>query len=159
MLSGLSLVILYVSSLTPMGRIGVVAIAGLVPAAAVISMNMKSGFFCYVVTSCLAFILVPDKSNVLLFILFFGIYPVVKYLCERVPQLMVGWVLKIAFFCCVLAVFWFGLRSVFLPFLPASLDGWQKVFGVGIVVFVIYDMGFSKLISSYCARVDKYLQK
>ena len=47
LLAALSLVILYGSCLIPTGRAGVVGLAGLLPAAAVISGGPSSGVLCY----------------------------------------------------------------------------------------------------------------
>ncbi len=159
MLSAVSLVILYLSALAPTARLGVVAIAGLVPAAAVISVALKSGVYCYAVTSILGIFLVPDKNNVIVYILFLGLYPVVKCFCERAKNVVVGWGLKLLFFNIMLCLFWFGLRAVIAPFLPATFDTWWIVIGGGNVVFIIYDMGFTKLIGAYISKVDKHLRK
>lgn len=70
LLAALSLVILYGSCLVPTGRAGVVGLAGLLPAAAVISGGPSSGVLCYAGTGILAFLLLPDKGNALLYLLF-----------------------------------------------------------------------------------------
>ena len=159
MLSALSLVILYLSSIAPTARTGVVAIAGLVPAAAVISVELRSGLYCYMVTSIMAIFLVPDKNNVILYIAFLGLYPVVKCFCERVKSVVVGWAFKLAFFNGILCLLWFGFQTVILPSLPSFLDNWGLVMVAGNVAFVIYDMGFTKLIYAYSHKVDRYLRK
>ena len=51
LLTALSLVILYLSVLVPTGRMGVVAVAGLLPAAAVISGGPAAGGLCYAAAS------------------------------------------------------------------------------------------------------------
>ena len=46
-LAALSLIALYLSAVSPTARMGIVAIAGLFPAGAVVSAGLKAGFFCY----------------------------------------------------------------------------------------------------------------
>lgn len=159
-LAALSLVFLLLSAFVPSGRLGLVAVAGVIPAGAVVSAGLASGFLCYGVTGLLGLLLLPVKSNALLYLLFFGLYPMIKSLIEGVRRLPLELLLKLAFFNLILTVFWFGLSGVFLPFLPAVLRGsaWA-VYAAGNVVFLIYDFGFSKLIAFYIQRIDRVLRK
>lgn len=159
LLTGLSLIFLYLAFLTPAGKMGVVALAGLFPAGAVVSAGLASGFFCYAVTGLLGLLLVPSKSVTLLYLLFFGLWPMLKSLLERLPGRALEWAGKLAVCNGVLAVLWFGLKAVFLPFLPGALSQTWMVFAAGNIGFVIYDIGFSKLIGFYAARVDRVLRK
>ena len=158
-LTALSLIFLYASAFLPTGRMGMVAIAGVFPAGAVVSAGLKAGVFCYGATGILALLLLPDKAAALLYLLFFGLWPVLKSLTERLPSRGAEWCCKLALFNGILALFWFGLRSLLLPFLPKALDQTWLVWLVGNVAFVIYDIGFSKLIAFYVARVHRVLRK
>ena len=66
---------------------------------------------------------------------------------------------KLVFFNLILALCWFGLRSIFLPFLPAALNQTWMVWLAGNVAFLIYDIGFTKLIVLYIKRIDKVLHQ
>lgn len=159
MLSALSLAILLLANLSPMGRIGIIAAAGLVPAGAVISGGLTAGFFCYAVTTILSFLLLPDKGAALLYLLFFGLYPMIKSLVEQLHKPLVEWPLKLAFFNVMLSVLWFGMGKLFLAFLPTALNTVWLVYLVGNVVFVAYDIGFSGLARFYALRIDRAIQK
>ena len=132
---------------------------------AVVSAGLKAGFFCYGAAGLLGLLLVPDKANALLYLLFFGLWPMLKSLLERIPARPLEWLCKLAqegdtaVFNAVLTLFWFGLHSLFLPFLPETLQAPWMVYAAGNAAFVIYDVGFSKLISFYVARVDRVLRK
>jgi hypothetical protein len=158
-LTALSLVFLYLSAVTPAAQLGVVAIAGLFPAGAVVSGGLGAGFFCYAATGVLGLLLIPDKGNALLYLIFFGLYPMIKCLIERLRRLGLEWVCKLVFFNAILSLFWFGLTAVLLPFLPDALNQIWMVYAAGNVAFIIYDIGFSKLIALYVVRVDKVLRK
>ena len=88
-----------------------------------------------------------------------GLWPMLKSLLERIPARPLEWLCKLAVFNAVLSLFWFGLHSLFLPFLPETLQAPWMVYAAGNAAFVIYDVGFSKLISFYVARVDRVLRK
>lgn len=154
-LTALSMVILYLAAITPTGQLGVVAIAGLMPAAAVVSANLPAGVFCYVATGILGLLLSPDKGGAMLYLLFFGLYPLVKCVIERLRKLPVEWLCKLAFFNVALTICWFFLRTVLLSGLPAFFEQVWVLYLVGNLVFAVYDFGFSKLIALYAGRIDK----
>lgn len=159
-LAALSLVILYLASLAPSGRMGVVALAGLVPAAAVVSAGWTAGALCYAAAGILGLLLLPDKGLALLYLIFFGLYPLIKSPLEGRKSRVLEWAGKLAFFNLALALFWFVLGEVFVPLLPQLLreSAWL-VFPVGNLVFLTYDYGFSRLISFYMARIDPALSR
>ena len=158
-LAAVSLILLYLSTLLPTGRMGIVALAGLTPAAAVVSSGVGAGVLCYAGTGILALILLPDKGGALLYLLFFGLYPIVKYAVERLRRLPLELLLKLVFFNGVLTVFWLGLRAVLLSALPAAGQALWLVYAGGNVVFLLYDFGFSQVISFYGRRIDRVLRK
>ena len=65
-LAALSLIALYLSAVSPTARMGIVAIAGLFPAGAVVSAGLKAGFFCYGAAGLLGLLLY-------------------RYLCQQAP--------------------------------------------------------------------------
>lgn len=159
MLTALSLVVLWAAAMAPWGRIGLVAVAGLMPAAAVISAGPAAGGLCWAGTSVLALILLPSKGCGLLYLIFFGLYPLVKWAAERLRKLPLELVVKLAFFNVALTVLWFGLRGIFLWGIPQAEElGWL-LYPIGNVVFLVYDYGFSKLIAFYAARVDRPMRR
>ena len=109
-LAALSLLLLYLATMLPSGRIGMVAVAGLVPAVGVISGGLATGFLSYGAAGLLGLLLLPDKGSALLYVLFFGLYPMIKYLIERLRKLPLELVLKLVFFNLILiAMIAFGL--------------------------------------------------
>lgn len=158
-LSALSLILLYLSAMVPTGRIGVVALAGLTPSAAVVSCGIGPGLLCYVGTGILALFLLPDKGNALLYLLFFGLYPLVKHAIERLNKLPLELILKLGFFNAVLTLFWFGLRRILLSALSIEPQALWILYAGGNAIFLLYDFGFTQVIAFYMRRVDRILRK
>lgn len=158
-LGALSLLTLYLSALAPVGRMGLVAAAGIFPAGAVVSGGLSAGFFCYGAAGLLGLLLLPDKANALLYLLLFGLWPMVKSLIEGLRRLALEILCKLVFFNGVLSLLWFGLRGVLLPFLPPVLSQAWMVYLAGSLGFLLYDLGFSKLIAFYALRIDRVLRK
>ena len=157
-LSALSLVVLYLAALAPTGRLGLVAAAGLVPAAAVVSAGLPAGLFCYGATGLLGLFLSPDKGQAALYLLFFGLYPLVKCLFERLRRRWLEWIYKLAFFNLVFALLWLTLRPVLLSGLPTMFESLWVFCLIGNGTFIVYDLGFSRLIALYAARIDKHIR-
>ena len=155
-LSALALILVYLSSIVPTGSWGIVAAAGLLPSAAVISVSLTAGFLCWASAAVLAFLLVPDKLCALLFGVLFGLYPMVKSLAERLRKKPLEYTLKLAFFNAAFTVVWLTMAAAVAQSLPRALGSSVWVlYGAANAVFLLYDYGFSKLIALYIARVQR----
>ena len=158
LISALATITLYIASVWPTGRIGIVALASVFSAAAVVEAGLASGIYVFVISSALGLLLIPDRSAVLLYICFFGYYPVVKCLVERIRNISLQWVLKLLIFNIAMIVVWFLLRALLFSFdtgEPATV----VVFLGGNVIFAAFDYGFSKLIWFYKERISKNIRK
>lgn len=157
-LGAVSLVFLYVASVVPTGNWGVVAVAGLLPAAAVISAGLKAGFLCWAGVSVLAFLLLPGKFCALLYCVLFGLYPMVKALIERIQRKALEYVLKLVFFNAAFTLIYLVMRAAVLDSLPSVMSVVWLLYLVGNVVFLVYDFGFSKLIGLYIMRFGRMMK-
>lgn len=154
-LGALSLILVYIGAIAPSGSWGIVAVAGLFPAAAVISVSWKAGALCWAGVSVLAFFLVPDKFCALLYAVLFGLYPIVKALIERIQRRLPEYLLKLVFFNAAFTVLYLTMKAALLASLPSALSVAWVLYLAGNVVFLIYDFGFSKLISLYIVRIHR----
>jgi len=151
-IAALSLIFLYGAFLVPSGKIALYAIASVCLAAVVIECGSKTALLCYMAISLLAFFLIPDKSFVLPFILFFGYYPILKSGLERTIKNRVGEYLakllvgNIAFF-----LIFFIIKTLFVAALAKTS---LLILWVGAnLVFVLYDVAFSMIIEFYNTRI------
>jgi hypothetical protein len=142
MLAAFSLTFLYGASLTPSGQLGLVAAAGVFPAAALVSGGYAAGFLCYAASALLALVLVPDKGGAVLYLLFFGIYPLVKHLIEKLRIRVLEWMCKLILCNAALGLFLRFLRALLLAELPAFFGISWVFFLAGNAAFVLYDTGF-----------------
>ena len=150
-LSAGGLAVLWMACLTPSGRTGITAAAGLFPVAAVLLAGRAAGWLCWAV---IALLLLPNKAVSLMFALFLGLYPVAKSRLEQLRQRGLEWVLKLLLFNGAFLLLWYGLRGLLGLTLPEWLAGctWLMLPVVNLV-FVCYDIGLSKLIALMTARL------
>jgi len=155
--SALCLITLYIASIWPTGLYGLVAFASLFVAAAVIETGAKQGVYVFIVCSVLGFLLLPDKSAAILYILFFGYYPVVKNLIERIKSKAVQWIFKLMVFNAALTVIWVFLKELLMGF-SERLSGVWIIYVLGNVVFVLFDYGYSNVLLLYVNMVSRRIR-
>ena len=158
-LTALAVVLLYIAGLLPAGRIAGSAIAALAIAACVIECGLAAGCAVYAVSSLTAALLVPDKLVVFLYIAGFGLYAVLKSLIERMHNLKLEFLFKFAVFNVILVSGYYGavFLNRFLRLIPefeASGILYIIALGAANLLFLVYDIGLSRLIGFYTARIQ-----
>ena len=174
--SALSVIVLFIASVWPTGLYGIVAFASLFVAAAVIETGVVYGVYVFIVSSVLGLLLLPDKEAPLLYIVFFGYYPVLKNLIERIgsrdqengvmdqetgetrgvhefPK-AAQWFLKLAVFNVALTIMWVLLKELLMG-INGIVPGVLIVYLLGNAVFILFDYGYSKVLLFYIERVSK----
>lgn len=158
-LTAMSVALLYAGSVLPTGHLAMVALASLLPAAAVIAGGMGSGMLVYAASALLALILLPDRTCAVAYALVLGWYGPVKSLIERIGRLWLEWALKLALFSAVTAVFYFLFSAMFAALVPLTLLP-MRVLVIPILLgaFALYDAAFTRLIGIYCRRIASRLR-
>lgn len=149
-----SLAVLWLACVAPSGRVGLAAVAGLFPVAGVLSVGRAAGYLCWAASGILGLLLLPDKGIALLYLLFLGLYPVVKSQIESLRRQILEWILKLLYFNVVLCFMLLVFKTLFLAILPPWLEaGGALLFLVGNLIFVLYDVGLSRLIGLFYHRL------
>ena len=158
LMTALTLVFLYFACLIPVGLIGFVALSSIFCIAAVIESGRVYGVGVYVASTLLGFLLMPSKTGAILFAAFFGIYPVLKSLFEQPRRRSLEWIFKIVSFNALFTVVWLLIGK--LIFSDKILSYPVAIIYLGCnVVFVLYDLGLSKLIVYYINRISNKLKR
>lgn len=154
LLISLSMVFLYLSSVFPTMQLCFVAAASLFVVAQVIETSLMGGVYVFVGSCILGFLIVPDKTSMILYALFFGYYPIVKSLAEKLDNTVLRWTVKLIVMNVALAVIlgFFG---------ELIFDLSQFEYGVWVfaalfdVTFILFDIGVSRLVGFYLARIHR----
>ncbi|TGY43649.1 hypothetical protein E5347_02215 [Clostridium sartagoforme] len=151
-LTALTIVILYLNLLLPISTISILTLASALIPVALIRGSIKSSILVYISSSIIGFFILP-LNIILLYILFFGVYGIIKYFIEKINKLPIEIILKIIFFNIILVLSIFVFNSfvaIEITKLPIYL-----LFIVAQPVFLIYDYALSLLISFYLDRIHK----
>ncbi len=144
LLTALGVVLMFLTGLIPIGTYALPAIAGVLLIVAVIEIGAKWAWMIYAAVAVLSLLFAADKEAALLFVLFFGYYPVLKSFLERISNKVLSWISKFAVFnVAVVACFFLAVNFLQLP------EDSFTVFGIylpwvflilGNAVFLIYDI-------------------
>ena len=162
MISALSLVIM-LASYIPYFTYAVPAAAGIVFCVIDIEIGFKYSLASYFCTAVLAFFLC-EKEAAVLFVLFFGYYPILKAVLEKhIKSRPIEYILKFLVFNAAIALSYALLVFVFKlpiddmgPLSPKIMLLLLLV--AGNIAFAVYDIAITRLVALYFQRLRRYLK-
>lgn len=169
MVTALSVVILIPSALQVLVYT-LPAMAGMLTMFAVVEIDKKWAIGSYAATSLIGLMFVANKEAVIYYVAFFGYYPVLKAVLEsRMPR-AVEYVLKFLVFNASIIFSGVVLVKVFgMPYEDLlGIDGESAFFtkyalpimlGMGNVVFILYDVALTRLLTAYVLVWQKRFHK
>ena len=149
-LCALSVVIMYLGALTGILDITAVVIASLAVMFADFELRLPYNVMVYVATSVLSFFLLTNKQTALMYILFGGIYPIIKrYLC-RINSKMLSIVARVFVFLFLMSGMLFITWKFFmLPEYDTAFKYLWILYPVAIIAFLIYDFVLEQIADWY----------
>lgn len=161
--AALGLVLMFMTALIPFGTYAFPTFAGILTVVIVIEIGYGYAVAVYAATAILSFLLVPDKEAALMYAIFFGFYPILKGLIERLPNKPAQYALKLVLFnACVIAAFFIAVNLLSIPEDSYYLFGLNMpliFLLLGNVFFVIYDICVTRLVTVYLLKWRKKLNK
>ena len=145
MISALSVVIMLLTNIMPSMMYVIPIITGAIVFAVNEIIGKKWALGVFFVTSFISFILLTDKEAALNYTLFFGYYPLLKPVYEKLPKVL-SWGVKVLTFNVALVAIGLIVTFIFkLPFLDEDMGKFTiPVFAVLFnIVFVMYDIMFT----------------
>lgn len=159
--TALSVVMLFLGSIFWVLGYTMPLVASLVMIILLDSISQKSALLTFISTSIISFILLNDKECVLLYILFFGYYPLIRDKINDIKPKFLSYLLKFITFNAamvltqILCVYVFGI-----PF-DDMLGKWGIVLFVLCLnlVFVVFDKLYTLLLKLYRIKLKKKVEK
>ncbi len=161
--SALSLVLMISVAIIPFLTYALPAVASVLIAFVVAEIDKKWAFGVYCAVSVLAFLLVGDKEVAMMYIAFFGYYPIVKAFFESKIPSVIGWILKLILFNASIA----GAYVIMIKLMGITVDEIDEygiiavplLLGAGSVAFVMYDIALSKVFEIYKIKWRKLFKR
>lgn len=154
----LTIVMIFLSSVIPGVNMSLLAVATCLTAFVIIETGIKYGTAFFAGAVILSSIIVPGKTAVVQYLMFFGLYPIIKYFAEKSPKKAVQIGIKAVFIVADLLIAYFLLFEIFfggaeLPFsLPAIF-----ILPEMAVMFILLDIILTIIINIYIQKVHSKL--
>lgn len=156
MITVLSIILLYMTTVILTTRIFLVSLSSFLIAILIIEVGVRTALLSFVATSLLSIVLVPNKILLIPYISFLGYYGIIKSYIESLDNIFLEWIIKLIVF---------NIASILNYLFLTNVIGINlKVpFSIGFliivlqVLFVIYDYVFSMFISYYNTKLRKYI--
>lgn len=143
--------VLMSASLIPNITFAVPAVAGLLIISVFAQCGTLYAFLTFAVSGFLSFF-ISDKTSWLLFVCFFGFYPILKPIIEKMKKPIIEWALKLLVFnISALICYLLEILIISLKLSPLLLAG---VWALGNIAFVLYDIAVSRVAAFYYIRLD-----
>ncbi len=138
------------------------AFAGMFIMLVVIELDCKWAVLSYLSSAVLTFLFAEMESK-LMFIGFFGFYPIVKCIIEKINKPIIEWIIKVIVFnACVITVYKLVAKLVVFSFEDMGLFAKYSELILLIlanIVFVFYDVAVSRVASLYIEKLHFRISK
>lgn len=162
-IAALSVALMFLTGLIPFLTYALPAIAGVLLTLTVIEINKKWSLFIFAAISILSLLIVPDKEAAMMYVGFFGYYPIIKSVLEcKLPKIL-EWVLKFVIFNAAVVISYCIIIYVFgIPLDELREYGKYSLWillGSANVVFLLYDYCLTKTIDLYLVKWQSRFRK
>ncbi len=156
-------VLMFLTGLIPIATYALPALSGALLIVVVIELGTSWAWSVYIAASALCLLIAGDKEAAILFVLFFGYYPILKASIEKTRNRYLSYLLKFTVFnVSMIAVFLLSIKVLGVPQDSFTVFGvylpWAFLI-VGNFAFVLYDYSVSALVVMYCQRFHKLVSK
>lgn len=157
-ISALTLICLFLCSVLTFNTAALLCLSSVLIGTMVIEGGFKRAILCYLTVSILSLILAVDKTVSLAFILFFGYYPILKALIEKINRLYAEIAIKFILFLTVSFVGVYGYSELFAKSVSEVLPLWAAALAVTLF-FGICDYVLSIVFDCYMKKIRPKLRK
>ena len=153
--SSLCLLLMFLTGVFPFATYALPAMAGTLLVVVVLELNRATAVMVYVSVSLLSLFIAPDKEAALVFIFFFGYYPILKGLIEHIRLRPLELAVKYILFNGMMVLVYFlmiqflGMQYVADEMMEYGPYGLYFLLGAGNFMFFYYDKALTGLISAY----------
>jgi len=151
MLVALGVVVLWLGSMVDVLSISMAVIASLFGVFALLEYGKGTPWLVFAATGILSLLLLPRKEPAVLYVLFFGYYPILKALLER-KRPLVAWILKELLFHAALILLLLLSRWLLLGGASEPIFYTVATVLLAEIAFPLYDVALTRLIVLYLRK-------
>lgn len=152
-MAALGTVFLFLANVLPAGRLVLLVVASFPVCAALLMYGRGWAAGVYATVALLSILLFPGTAAIA-FAAFFGYYPILKSVFERIHNIALVWSLKYGLYAVAFALYVALAMTVFAG--EAITIPWLLLFVGGAAAFFVYDRCYSILIQFYIEKIARY---
>lgn len=146
--SALSILLIYLSTVIPANRLFFLGAASLIIPLCILMLDLKYALLVYLVSSIVSLWILGPRGTVVMYILFFGLYGIIKFYIEKLQKLPIEIIFKLLTFNIFLVAIYFILRFMFIGQVDTNFYNYKYLaFFVSQFVFLFYDYVLTIFIS------------
>ena len=161
----LSTIFMMATTVFPFASFAFPAIAGVLLIILNLEFGRKWALLVYIGVSLLSFFLSSDHTAVISFVAFFGYYPILKGVIEKIQKPILEWILKMLTFnaAIVIGIFatilLFGIEILISEYLGFGKLSLALFIAACNIVFVVFDIALTRLITLMIYKILPKLRK
>lgn len=161
--AALSLVLMISVAIVPFMTYALPAMAGALMIFVVMEIDKKWAFGVYATVAILGIFLVPEKEVAVMYLAFFGYYPILKAIIESKLHSVFEWLLKLLSFLTTMVVSYYLMMKL-MALQIDEMEEWGNMaipilLGMGTFAFIMYDIALTKLITLYNLKWRKHFKR
>lgn len=160
-LGAVCIVLMFMVALLPIFIYVLPMVCGLILYTVYYECGVKYAMSCYVSVSVLSLLLCPDKESGLLFLAFFGYYPILKIYIDKLKLRLLKLIIKLAIFNTAIVAAYWVLIKLFKIVSISDFTGdaaeaviWLFLIAANVVL-IIYDFALKNMALVYQYRIRK----
>jgi hypothetical protein len=156
-LGALAVICLFLAVVLPTNRLAFYALSSFFSSIIIIESGIKSGWVFYAATAMLSAIIIPDKIGIIPYLIFFGIYGIIKFYIERMNRIVVEYILKYVYFNICIAIAILLIKQFFVQSITVAIPWWAVILLLELV-FLLYDYVYTLFIAYYRNKLKNKLR-
>ena len=155
MFSALCVALMFMTGLVPFATYAIPMLAGAMLIPVVVELGPKTAVMVYLSVGIISIFVAADKEAAMMFLVFFGYYPILKHRLERLPGRSLEYAAKLLIFnVSMIGGFAFVFYVLGINEILAGLEDFGTyaaylLMGVGNIIFIFYDMALTRHYTLY----------
>ncbi len=162
-IAALSLLLMILAGVTSTLVYAIPMITGALLMTLVVEFGQSFAVLIYVAVSIISLLLLGNKEAAIMYFAFFGYYPILKSILEKYTKGFICWILKYMIFNVAMILSYFIVTKIFMISFE-DVESFGKyalplLLLAGNVVFAMYDIVLTRLVSIYLYRWRKNVKR
>ena len=157
-LIGICQILFYLIAVLPTSKLAFYSIISFSVAIIIIEAGIGKALVYYIANGVLAFIVIPDRLIIIPYVVFFGIYGVIKLYIEKINMVYIELALKYIYFNICLVLSYVFVKEFILESINIKGVPFIGVIVLLEIVFFVFDYVYTMLIGYYNEKLRKYIK-